>query len=795
MAKRILLGLVLVLVVLALAVSVWYSQFLNRFQVDGELVFNALEAPVEVYRDEYGIPYIFADSYADLIRAQGYVAAQDRILPAELYRRLVSGRLAEVLGEAALDSDIRARVSSYYRAAERHVPLLSESSRNFLQWYVDGTNAFIRNGQDLPLELQLMGLLPLEPWTLTDALAIYYFGGSIHGTNLREELLSQAILDELGEDALAALRPVNINPDRTREPQKTGWETGGAGELAFSGLADYVEGVAPLFGSNNWAVAPTKSSSGRAILTSDPHLDSRQLPGFMLPVGLFSPGINAIGITLAGMPGMIVGRTDHVAFGATNAYGDSQDTYLEAADPEDADRYLEGTASKAFALHTETIQVKEEGELRDHTLTIRSTPRGPVISDHAVFGIRGEQLVSARWATAEQQNAEIGVDRFLTASNADEFEQAIYDIDLVFFNFVFADSEGNIGQRASGLIPTRITGGAAPLPATTVDNWNGFIPKEEMPGNRNPSRQWLGTANNDTRGDAYPYYYASQFAPHYRYTRMSEVLDGKDKISPNQSWELTLDTHNTLARKLAPEFARWLEQDSETRQLAELLASWDYSDDSDSVGATVFHVVYEAMAVLTFEDEMSPELHKQFMRSRYFWQQRLDDALLAGSPGWFDDTRTPEIEGAADIVRLAGHKALVQLRETLGPDSQSWRWGDASRLVFVSPLRKQGPGRDLLGGGEYEGRGSHETLNRGGYRVDKFPYSIAFIASARFVADFADDEKVMAVIPAGNVARQGHPWMTSQLESYVAGHWIPWWRSREKVLEHAEHRLVLQPNR
>lgn len=795
MLKRTFLGLFGLLFLLCLALVLWYSFFLNRYQVDGQIIVPTFEKPVTVYRDQYGIPYVFAHSYADLIRGQGFVASQDRILQAELYRRLVSGRMAEVLGPAALNSDIRARVSGYYRAAQRHVPLLSDESRSFLQWYVDGVNAFISTGEDdYPLELKLMGLLPLQPWTVTDALSIYYFGGSIHGTNIRGELLSQAIRDELGEDVLAMLRPVNINPDRSVPPLKNGWHSGVDVAMNYSGLAPYVDGVAPLFGSNNWAIAPGKSTSGKAILTSDPHLDSRQLPGFMHPIGLFAPGVNAVGISMAGMPGLVIGRTDHVAFGVTNAYGDSQDTYIEQSDSANEGHYLEGEKSLPFAVRTETIRVKDDQGMRDHPLRIRSTSRGPLISDHKVFGIRSEALVSARWATAEQQNPNIGVDRFLTVQSADELERAIFDIDLVFFNYVFADKDGNIGQRASGLIPTRVAGGAATLPAAAPDNWSGFIPKSQMPGARNPARQWLGTANHDTRGDAYPYYYASQFAPHYRYSRMIDVLDGADKVSPMESWTLTLDTYNTLAEKLAPRFAQWLAEDVETAELAQLLQQWNYRDDPDSIGATVFHVVYEIMAGMVFVDDMSPELHGQFMASRYFWQQRLDNALLNGSQDWFDNADTPQREFAADIVREAGRKARAQLTEKFGANNQAWRWGDANRMVFVSPLRKKGLGRDLLGGGEYEGRGSHETLNRSGYKTQSFPYQTAYIASARMVFDFADDEKVMAVVPAGNVARQGHPWMTSQLQAYVEGRWIPWWRNKEKIVEHAQHTLQLLPS-
>jgi penicillin G amidase len=792
MIPRLLSAFSVFILMLAVGFTVWYQYFLNRFQVDGELVVSALEAPVTVHRDAYGIPYIFADSYADLIRAQGFISAQDRIVLLETYRRVVSGRLAQLLGEGALNSDIRSRVAGYYRAAERHAPLLSDSATEFLRWYVQGVNAYIEGQKDeYPLELSLMGVEEIEPWTVTDALAIFYFGGSIHGTNIHEELLLQALHAELDENSIEALLPVNTNPDRTLPPLRTGYEKPvTASGFGFSGMAPYHGSAPSVFGSNNWAIAPGKSTSGHALLTSDPHLDVRQLPGFMYPVGLFAPGINAVGITMAGMGGILIGRTDHVAYGVTNAYGDSQDTYLETLDPEDSGRYLEGGESLAFATRVETIAIKGAG---DYRLEVRATGRGPVISDHAVFGIESGQLISARWATSEEQRAEIGVERFLIARNADELEHAIYDLDTVFFNFVFADSSGNIGQRASGLVPKRLWGGASMAPGEAGDNWNGYIPKDALPGGRNPERQWVGTANHDTRGDAYPYYYSGKFAPHYRYSRMIEVLDGSEKISPQQSWELARDTRNVLAVELAPELSAMLSQHDDTRQLAELLDAWDYRDDAASVGASVYHLTYEKLVGLIFEDEFSPELYRRFHGSRYFWQQRLDDALLAGQSPWFDDRRTAEVESLEDLVHRAGAAALSVLRENLGSSPDDWSWGQLSRIIFVTPTRKSGFGRDLLGGSEHPGRGSHETLNRGAYKTDSLPYSTAYMASARIVMDFADDEKIMAVVPGGNVARQGHPWMTSQLETYMKGDWLPWWRSESKVLEHAQHTLTLLP--
>jgi penicillin amidase len=798
--KKWFMGAGLAFLLVCLSAVVWYHHFFNRFQVDGEIHIGILDAPVTVRRDEYGIPYISATNHADLIRAQGFIAAQDRMFQIEMYRRVVSGQLAELIGDKGIPSDTRSRVSGYQKAAEKNVSALSSRAREFLSWYAEGLNAFIETRQhEFPAELKLMGLDEIQPWTLADMLAFHYFIGSIHGTNARDEILALAIRQELGSEALNLLLPVNQNPDRKGPALISGYEglehgqgTDPESSIQFGAFFEFGAEAPPVFGSNNWAIAPQKSSSGHAIVASDPHLDARQLPGPMYPVGLFAPGINAIGITMAGLPGLVIGRTDHVAYGATNGYGDSQDTYLEVLDTDKPGHYLEGDLSRAFEVSTETIRVKQGDSFIDHPITVRNTRRGPVISDHDVFGIKGGVTLTLRYPGLEKQASEIGMDRFLTATSAREFDQAVQDIDLMYFNFVFADKEGNIGHRASGLIPVRIQGGAIPREARAQDNWTGWIPKDQMPGSFNPERNWLGTANHDTRPDDYPYYYSSHFAPDYRYARIVEAMTSSESMSAEQNWDLANDTRNMLAVKLAPRMAQWLRQDGSMAQLADILESWDFRDETDSVGATVFHVIYEQLPGLVFKDDMPASLADSFLRSRYFIQQRFDNALLAGRSPWFDDQSTPEVETASDLVIRAGHMALRQIQETLGTDPATWQWGRANRMLFVSPLRQKGFGRDWLGGGEHPGRGSHETLNRAGYTTDHFPYATAYIASARLVADFSDDEKVMASLPGGIVARQGHPWFASQLENYLTGGWVPWWRSEARVIEHAQHVLELK---
>ncbi|MBW1789608.1 MAG: penicillin acylase family protein, partial [Deltaproteobacteria bacterium] len=532
--KKVLLGLVILLVFAVTAGGIWLMR-VNRFQVEGEMNLSILDAPVEVIRDENGIPSIFAQNTPDLLRAQGFITAQHRLFRMEMFKYLLNGRFAEIMGEGFLDSDILFRTIWLKRNAEQHFSKLSPESRAFFTHYVEGVNAYIENyKEEHPFELSAIGLEP-TPWTELDALNIMYFASFTQSRNFRTEIIAQNLIDVLGLERAQEIMPVNIGADRAIRPRidavlaitsKGDQDEGATIESvkmpAWVGLDEDALPVDSNFenflniGSNNWAVAPGKSASGSAMVSNDPHVDARMLPGMWHPVGLFSPEIRAIGGSIPGVPGLWMGRTAHVAFGITNAYGDVQDLYIETVDPEDGNRYLEGETSHAFQVRQETIKIKDKNApdgYRDHMIEIRSTRRGPVITG-LLPGVVSPHVMTLRWAQAEKVGSEIGLNKLLTVHTVAEFDAAVQLIDVIMLNWVFADRSGGIGRRASGLVPKRASGdGTAPYTVTSeADNWIGYIPKDEMPGMIDPERGWVGTANHDTRPDGYDYYYSSYFS-------------------------------------------------------------------------------------------------------------------------------------------------------------------------------------------------------------------------------------------------------------------------------------------
>ena len=325
--KWMVLGL-LALVIMAAVGGYLMVRSAGHPKIDGDLKLTGLSAPVKVVRDELGVPYITAANTPQM----------------ELFRATWRGELAATFGPDALPSDIRMRVLGMRRNGDRHALKLDAPSRAYLQSYADGVNAYVKDHPgDHPIELKAAGLKP-SAWSVADLVTLVHFIHYTHSTNFKAEIVGQKLIDKLGLAQAREIMPLTVNPDWGARPAPAG-ATAKAGRDGLRLGVDWAHlSVAPEtlnhqgLGSNNWAIGPSRSASGKAMVVNDPHLDSRILPGYWYPVGLFTPEIQAIGAALPGMPGILVGRTKHVAFGVTNAYGDVQDVYIETLDPNDKSR-------------------------------------------------------------------------------------------------------------------------------------------------------------------------------------------------------------------------------------------------------------------------------------------------------------------------------------------------------------------------------------------------------------------------------------------------------------------------
>lgn len=793
--KRIGISLLLVLGLLIAGLALWLPRF-DSYQTEGELRITGIAQPVTVRRDRLGVPYIHAASLADGLVAQGFVTAQDRLFQMELFRALGQGRLAELIGEKGLKSDRLVRILDLPTLSRAQAAMASNKERDFMQRYADGINAFIEGyPEQYPKVLGMMNRQP-APWTLEDIIMVQNFRVWSSSVNWRQELLTLRLIDEMGAEVAAALAPLNINPDDPA-PASLSYARGELGLSYDDSLFNPLE-TRQAMGSNGWVSDGSHSVNGMPILANDPHIDVRNLPGFWYPIGLVTPELRIVGGSTPGVPGMGVARNEHIAWGATNGYGDVTDLFIEQIDPQNPGHYLEGDESYPFVIREETLLIKDDEAptgLREERITVRSTHRGPVISDHGMTLADGK-LISLRWAIPEYMGSDTGILDLMQARNMAQARRAIA-LAATPLNYLVADKQGNIARIASGYVPKRRHGeGLVPLAVTGTDNWLGKIPANEMPQVHNPAQGWTGSANHNIVPADYPYAFSTHFSPRWRYLRMREFfgeqLAQQGKMSVASHWQLIMDVKNNLGQEKIEQITSALAQDPAYTDLVKELREWDFFDTVDSSAALIFQQLLRHFAIATYEDDMSQELLVEYLKEMYYSQERLMSFTRDNDNLWFDNRNTAPRETRDDLWREAASRTLAELTPRFGENVSAWRWGDYHTITFFHPVFPGTTAARWLGGGVHPFPGSAETLNRGLAKFDD-PENTSIIASLRMVIDLADDDKIAAHFPGGNSERMFSSGNTSQLPAWLSGEKLYWWFSDKAIEENAVNKLRLLP--
>jgi penicillin amidase len=763
-----------------------------EYQADGTLIGSALAGPARIVRDEKAMPYVLAGSLDDALFVQGFAVAQDRFLQMHLLRSVAKGRLSEIAGDKGLEVDERALKFGFLAAARRHASLLAAEDRRFLRRFADGVNLFLSRRDDHPLELKLAGIQP-EPWQIEDSLAIMYLMGWNSAANYRAELLAFDLQQKLGArvheliGATARSEPGGPAPapSRGRERRERG-ELGSAETRQILTVAEVSEPDRLLaVGSNAWAVDSTKAKGGAPLLANDPHLDNLVLPGPFHASAIIIPGRRVVGVSVPGIPGIVAGRNERLAVGFTNAYGDAQDVVRYDLDPSEPGAYFERGERRRFGEEHHDLRVKDGGApggFRIVPVTVLTTPRGRVFkkTDRVAFVIR--------WSSLETMSEHLGIDYLFVADTVADAREKLRAITYIQLNVVMADKAGNIGLQVTGRYPIRRRGnGALPVnESVEEDDWIGWVPFERNPSESNPPRGWIANANQDTTPPGYPGMYSSYFSPEYRYERLRELLDGSPSFSAAEFLAMQQDVKNPLAVRLVPVFVAALRDASDTKPLGDLLVGWDCRDERSSTAATVYHRLYERTAVLTFEDELGPELTRAMLSDWYVWQKPFERFLLEGSP-WFDRADTPEHETREAIIQ----RAARELASTDADFASPAPWAEANVLRMRHPLGRDGLKADLFRGIDFHLPGSGETLFRA--RAPFGERDVAVAQTMRMVVDLADDEKVAGTLNGGTVGRTGSTHLFDQAGTMYAGDTLYWWFSDAAIERQKRHELRMVP--
>jgi penicillin amidase len=495
-----LFGLLSVAVIVIVAVAILFYWLLIRPQPETNttLKISGLTAEVKVVRDKAGVPHIYANNLTDLFIAQGYVTAQDRLWQLEFNRRVGSGRLSEVLGSAALDNDKFLRTIGLRRAAEQELPLLAPEARTIIESYSQGINAFIDTHKDnLPIEFTLLGFTP-EPWTPLDSVTWGKVMAYDLGGNYTNEILRAALVEKLGEKDAALLLPLNgaegtplIVPNGV---SYVDMEKSLALVDLNSAASVISNGDMSGQGSNNWVVGGAKTTTGKPMLANDPHLGIRN-PSVWYEVSLHGAGFNVAGVTFPGVPGIVIGHNDRIAWGVTNVGGDTQDLFMEKINPANANQYEFQSKFEDMSLIKEEIKVKGKAT---ETITVRMTRHGPIMND-VVDSIKNSPYpLALQWVALQKAPLIDAVLKYNRATNWNEFREGLKGFNIAGQNFVFADVDGNIGYQLTGLWPTRAKGdGLLPVPGWNGEyEWTGFVPFEQLPSVYNPPNGFIVRLTN-----------------------------------------------------------------------------------------------------------------------------------------------------------------------------------------------------------------------------------------------------------------------------------------------------------
>lgn len=774
-----------------------------------------LSASVQVYRDPWAVPHIYAATALDAFRAQGYVQAQDRLWQMDFHRRVASGTLAEILGPEALDNDRLMRTLGLRRAAERDWQRLDEDSRQALFAFADGVNAYIAECQDeLPLEFRLLEYAP-TPWAPVDSLAIAnLMAWGLDGT-WRHELILAQLVQAVGAERAAELLPTySADAPRIVSAAALSAPTGSRPSLpedvALSGIDwealpllrwEFPEVVATSeqWGSNGWVVAGKRTVTGAPMLANDPHL-SLQMPSLWFENHLVvqeandDVALDVRGASLPGMPGVLIGHNQQIAWGFTNVGADVQDLYLEQLDPNNPSRYRDGDIWRDLEIITETIHV--QGEAEPAIERVRISQHGPLLPADLISEANAEDEVGSagfgplalQW-TALQGNTIVRAILMLNrAQDWASFRDALRWWVSPVQNVVYADRTGNIGYQLAGRIPLRARGyGMVPAAGWTGDAaWTGEVPFESLPSLYNPEEGIIVTANNQVVPEGYPYHIASAWAASYRAERIHELLTRENPLEMADMVAIQGDIYGLAQAHILP-YLLALQPEGWLQEVAWLpLQAWDGQYDEESIGATIYEAFQNALARNVFADELGTAF-AEYHAMPDLWVPLLANLMTDPDNAWFDDVRTPEREGRDDILRRSIAEGLEFLGGQFGDMPKEWQWGRLHLVAFEHPLGHEWPLNWLLSRGPYGVSGSSMTVNVGIYQPQK-RYWVRAAPSYRQIIDLQDWDNSLSIHTTG---QSGHLWTRLPWEGGHYADFVESWRevryhpmlySREAVL-------------
>ena len=822
--------LIAVIAIVALAVGLGSWTVQRSFpQASGGVTLDGLSAEVTVQRDAAGVPTITADSTDDLFFAQGYVQAQDRFWEMDFRRHTTSGRLSELFGESQVGTDKFLRTLGWHAIAEREFDALDDVTKDYYTAYAAGVNAYLadHSGADASLEYAVLGLqnpgYEIEPWTPADSISWLKAMAWDLRTNLEEETQRALLLKDYTPEQIAEFYPpypFDQNPTIVPQVAATGtsgsvavpnvtadgvsWtEADGVIAAVSDILGDTLEGV----GSNSWVVSGQFTETGQPLLANDPHLGA-SMPSVWYQMQLRCSTVSdacpfaASGFTFAGLPGVVIGHNERIAWGFTNLTTDVADLYIERIEGDSA--WLDG-ALVPMEVTTDTIRVAGGADV---PLTIRRTSHGPLVSDltgdfTAVAtqttlpsGQPGDTAVSLAWTALDVSSTAASIFALNTARNWDEFRGAAKLFEVPAQNLVYADVEGNIGYQTPGRLPLRGAGdGTYPAPGwDSAYAWTGFIPFDELPSVKNPAQGYIVTANNAIVDDTYAHFLSKDWDYGYRAERITELLQAAmadGKVTAADMRDIQNDQQFWMGKRLAEVVTTLPVERSGPQAAIALLRNWDAQNRADSAAAAYANVLWDTLATALFLDR-TPAPVPVTDQARLFTVvgALLDDPTNAM---WVDPTSGAT--GRDAVLTAVVDRAYDRLATLQGDDTTKWNWGSLHAITITSATFGSSgiaPIEWLFNRGPYPVGGGSSVVDATGWVIGE-GFTTGGVPSMRMVIDLSDFDDSTWIHLTGASGHAFHPNYVDQTEMWSTGQQRAWAFTTTAVAKTTVDTLVLRP--
>ena len=738
-------------------------------QQEGTLEIPGLEGPARIRRDRWGVPHAEAGSPADVWFAQGFCHGQDRLWQMDFYRRVVSGRLAEMAGAEGLAIDRLMRTLGIRRTAEREATTLDPDLLADLERFCQGVNSAAASARALPFEMQLLRL-GFEPWRPVDILSLGKLLAFGLATNWERELLRADMVRALGPELSAKLDPTY--PADSPIVLQQAWSGDG---LAIAEQIDAVRRVMGLAaeagGSNNWAISGARSATGSPLIAADPHLPP-SMPGIWYQVGLTLGERVVRGASLPGMPGIYMGQNNDVCWTFTNVLPDVQDLFVERIEGE---RYLFEDRWHPLEIRREEIGVK--GRAEPEPLEVRITHHGPIVNE-ALGADQGEPL-ALRWLTLDEPTCFRGMLELHSIESGPELVARLEGHTAPASNLIWADRHGSIGYKLIGRLPLR-KGGCPDLPKpgwTGEFEWIGTIPYAELPETIDPESGLLVTANNRIVGDDYPHHITSEWYDGVRARRIEDLLRATEEHDIESFEAMQVDNLSLLGLEAARRLSRLEPRTQRESSAIERLRSWDGRLGVDSVAGSI----YQAFLLRLAREVARAAIGDRDLCER--WLDRADNGFTSHvtSPWrWHSHLMKLWEEGDEGLIgrpweglvleALGG--ALDDLSERFGEDQAGWRWGHVHEMEFPHPLGEANPLLRRLLNRRLEAGGAQETVCQIAYDPND-PYRAVWAPSWRMVADPSAPERSRWQLFTGQSGHPASPHYDDLQSGWLAGRTQP----------------------